>query len=505
MTGRCLQKSTYICFVAKKNRPFLLLMFSSVLVMLVLQIFWLNAVYQDYKSSLKQETFLLFATTVTDMVDSLIWKGASPVGLPNLPDLDTMQLDRNKSMIVKRYDQQTGSDSDFAFRIMVSVDSLASLTDSFPNNRVRILSTDVNMRADSIRRIIRPIIQGTDSFPGQHFQFNFRREILDTDLLKATFNQKLQEKGYQLSAGVLKLEFGDKGNMDDGKSLNLGEVNIPFGTRFQAYFEGYRVYLWKKMLPPILFGLLALALVSISFILLYRNILQQQRLNLLKNDLISNITHELKTPVATVGVVLEALENFGADQQTETRQEYIQIAKKELKRLSKMSESILNSAVSVRQEESKSIFSFNQILEEQIQSFKPILNSKGFLFEYQKEEGDYTLEGIEDQLALMVFNLLDNAVKYSGDKKGISIRLYHKDNQLFFEIQDQGIGIPEKFQKDVFEKFVRVPQENLHEVKGYGLGLAQVYAAVQNHQGKISLQSELGKGASFTIQFHKYD
>ncbi|MFD2036844.1 sensor histidine kinase [Belliella marina] len=493
--------------MAQKNSRYLVLMISSVLVMLVLQVFWLNTVYQDYKNSLKQETFLLFSTTVTNMIDSLVWKGASPIDLPFIHNLDSLRSGLNHGIVLKRFDSQTnGNNTNEKLRIQVSVDSLSSgKTDSSLNRMIRVISTGGNLETDSIKRVLRPIITGLDSLPGQGFEFNFRREILDTVLMKETFNQKLHEQGYHLKAGVRKLKFGDKAISNTKSRLVLDEINIPFGTRIQPYLDGYQIYLWKKMTAPILFGFLVLALVSISFVIMYRTILKQQRLNLLKNDLISNITHELKTPVATVGVVLEALENFGADQQTEIRQEYIQIAKKELKRLSKMSDSILSSAVSGNQKELKSQLAFDQLLEEQIQSFKPILNSNGFAFDYQKEEGDYTILGHQEQLALMIFNLLDNAVKYSGDKKAINIKLYHQANKLYFNIQDQGIGIPEKFQKHIFEKFVRVPQQDLHDVKGYGMGLAQVYAAVQNHQGKITIKSELGKGTLFTIQLPKND
>lgn len=243
-----------------------------------------------------------------------------------------------------------------------------------------------------------------------------------------------------------------------------------------------------------------MGLVMVSFVFLYRSILQQQRLHELKNDLINNITHELKTPVATVGVVLEALENFGADQQASTRKEYIQIAQNELNRLSKMSESILKSNLIGDQYEQKQAVDFGNLVSEQLTSFKPILDAKGFTLEVHKQNADYTIQGFEESLKLMVYNLLDNAIKYSPTSKKITIRLSLIEDNLQFEIEDQGIGIAEKFHGDIFEKFVRVPQENIHDVKGYGLGLAQVNSAAKQHKGKIFLQSSLGKGTKFTIQ-----
>jgi two-component system phosphate regulon sensor histidine kinase PhoR len=492
-----------------KNRPYLLLMVLSILVLILLQVFYLNAVYKENKSSLQQETSLLFATTITGMVDSLVWKRASSDGIPLIPVLDSLIDHSRRGVVFRSFDQQFTNDvNDENFHIQVIVDSLGSIkTDSSKNRVIRIVSRDVNLQADSIRRIVRPIILKSDSFPKrQTFEFNFNKELFGTEEVVEVFNQRLQNQGYDLIAGMKKFSPGEKDTLpQNNHALYLEEVNIPFGTSFQAYFEDYRKFLWMKMLPPLIFGILVLALISLSFILLYRNIIRQQRLNMLKNDLISNITHELKTPIATVGVVLEALENFGADQQTETRQEYIQIAKRELKRLNKMSESILSSAASGQKDSPKTRIEFDKILEEQLLSFKPIMKSKGFLFDYKKDKDDYHFRGNQESLAMMIFNLLDNAVKYSQKTKVISVRLLGYQSQIQLEVQDQGIGIPEKYQKEVFEKFVRVPQQDTHDVKGYGLGLAQVYGAVKQHNGKISIKSEIDKGTLFTIQLPKND
>jgi len=488
-------------------------MISSVLVMLVLQVLWLHAVYVDYKNSLRQETSLLFSNTVTEMIDSLVWKGLTPLGLPFVPNLDSLELPRRRRMVMK----QVGPQNEIreildTIKIQISRDSTFGFrADSASSRMIRIISSEVNFEADSIKRILRPIIQGTDSLPGQRFEFNFSRELIDKKNLTEVFNEKLIDQGYELEAHIYQVSFNEQLSFNEAKldtvqgRMILDEVNMPFGIRYFAYFDGYKHFLWIKMIPPILFAVLVLALIIVSFIVLYSNILRQQRLNLLKNDLISNITHELKTPIATVGVVLEALENFGVDQDSQSRQEYIQIAKKELQRLTTMSESILSSAVYGKQHAYKEPLAFDQLLEEQIQSFKPILKVKRFLFEYKKEIGDYKVYGNQDQLTLMIFNLLDNAVKYSLNTKAIKVGLSSKGGRIIFEVQDQGLGIEEEFQQDIFEKFVRVPQQDIHDVKGYGLGLAQVYSAVKNHLGYIHLKSSLGKGSLFTIEIPQHD
>lgn len=488
--------------MSQNNRPFIVLMVSSIVVLLMLQVLWLRVVYQDYANSLKQETSLLFASTVSELVDSLIWKGASPVKLPFLA-LDTLQSGTSQKMILRKLDfQETLADGEenSKFSVQILVDSASKITNFSNEGKIRIISTDANLAADSIRQIIRPLILGADSMGGQRFELNLKRALVAPELIDEVFNKRLKEEGYDLTATINKLDLSSPSIAEKHQWLILNEVSIPFGVRFQAYFEQYSSYLWGKMLPTLLFGLLAMGLVIVSFIFLYRSVLQQQRLHTLKNDLINNITHELKTPVATVGVVLEALENFGADQQLSTKKEYIQIAQNELNRLSKMAESILKANAVGEHQEQKKWIDFEDLVSEQVQLFKPILNAKGFILEVGKENFDYTIQGYEESLKLMVYNLMDNAIKYSPITKCITLRLFLKEGNLVFEIEDQGIGIPEKFQVDIFEKFVRVPQENVHDVKGYGLGLAQVQNAVKRHHGKISLQSSLGKGTRFTIQ-----
>jgi signal transduction histidine kinase len=481
----------------QQNNRYLILMISSILVMLVLQVFWLNSVYQDYKSSLKQETGLLLNNTVTELLDSLVWKGMSPLNITNIPGLDSVK--KKKNLVFRRLEFKETSDNS-SEKLNVQIDSLRSNGHGGRNMIVRIMSTDKPMQADSLRKIMRPLIMGSDSMTDQSFEFEFQKIPIDSALLTSVFNQRLQDNGYSLEAKIM--DPNTSGSVQTTKIqsiLYLDEINIPFGINFLVYFDDYRTYLWKKMVAPIGFALLVLVLILVSFYVLFQNALQQQRLNILKNDIISNITHELKTPVATVSVVLESLENFGADHQEQTRKEYMQIAKQELKRLSVLTERILQDAVMGIKTITREKLEFDQLVETQLAAFKPILASREVVLDYQKSPGDYLLNGDAEQLALMVFNLVDNAIKYSGDSKIIKVQLSQKGGIISFQIKDLGIGIPLKYQKAIFEKFVRVPKQNLHEVKGYGLGLAQVSAAVNAHEGKVHVLSKEGNGSLFTI------
>jgi two-component system, OmpR family, phosphate regulon sensor histidine kinase PhoR len=475
-----------------RNRRYLWLMIGSILVLAMVQTFWLESVYRDYKNSLKQETRLLFATTVTGMLDSLVLKEMKPVFIPGVPD--TIFLDKFSFQ-----------DTLKNVRIEVRREEVTNDSLQGKERKIRIFTSDLPEIKDTIGNIFRPIIQGIDSLSWENkFTFSFDRQTLEPEIIEKKFNEVLVANGYHIQARVKRFNMMQETEKIPDKAISLEEIRIPFGTRIIGYLESYQGFLVQKMLMPALFALLVLLFISWSMIAMYRNMLKQQRLNLLKNDIISNITHELKTPVSTVSIVLESLENFGVNDKPETRKEYIQIAKNELKRLTAIAENILKS--SVLEKEQKLSFSeldLDFLLEEKIQSFKPILESQAFEFRYVKEGNDFKIKGDAEQLGLVVYNLLDNAVKYSKDEKNILISLKEKDNKVIIQVIDKGIGIPEGFQKEIFEKFIRVPQQDLHDVKGYGLGLAQVATIVHAHQGKISLESQVGKGSTFTLQFLK--
>ncbi|PSL07558.1 sensor histidine kinase [Cecembia rubra] len=481
----------------RKNLRYLILMVSSVLTILVLQFFWLKSVYQDYKTSLKQEATLLFANTVTDMLDSLVLRKMTPVFISGLPD--------SAFVTPLKIEKKTAQDTIRAFRIEIRQEENQAGTKGQVNRQIQVISSGEKIPIDSIRAVVRPLMLGLDSLgEGKKFTFRMNEESLSPEEIESTFNEALIARGYEVNAKVRKYHVEEPIAQLPKNVINLEEIRIPFGVRIQGYLDHYHVFLYKKMLVPSLFALLVILFISWSMLAMYRNMLKQQRLNLLKNDIISNITHELKTPVATVAIVLESLENFGSQQKEDLRKEYIQIAKNELKRLTKMAENILTSSLLEKdQKVSFKSLELDVLLEEKIQSFKPILDHQNFEFQYLKEGSDFSIKGDWEKLGLVIFNLLDNAVKYSKGEKNIKVKLNQSGGKINLQIQDKGIGIPEAYQKEIFEKFIRVPQEDVHDVKGYGLGLAQVREILQLHKGKISLESKEGQGSVFTIQFQK--
>ena len=265
-------------------------------------------------------------------------------------------------------------------------------------------------------------------------------------------------------------------------------------------------YLLKKMGSPILFSIFLIGLTVLTFILLYRNLLQQRRLTVLKNDFISNITHELKTPIATVQVAIEALRNFNALKDPAKTNEYLDISQQELHRLSMLVDKVLRLSMFENREVQlmPEPFDLRDLVKEVAGSFQPLFEKHGAKVQINYTGDNFIIEADRLHLMSVVYNLLDNALKYGGTAPVINVDVDMSGTEARIIVQDNGMGIPAAYQEKIFEKFFRVPQGgDRHNVKGYGLGLSYVAHIIQKHKGRIQVNSETGKGSTFIITLPK--
>lgn len=277
--------------------------------------------------------------------------------------------------------------------------------------------------------------------------------------------------------------------------------NTPYA--YQAKFEGTGMYVLGKMQMQIGGSVLLLLLVAGSFIILYRNLLAQQRLAEIKNDFISNITHELKTPIATVGVAIEALRNFNAIQSPEKTKEYLDISAAELQRLSLLVDKVLKLSMFEKQqiELNKEPFDLKELIEENLRIMKLQFDKHRATVDFTASDNSYMIEADKLHMTSVIYNLLDNALKYSGNKPFIQITMSMPDTErIMLCITDNGIGIAPQHQAKIFDKFFRVPTGNKHNIKGYGLGLSYVAEVVKSHKGNIRVESEPEKGSTFIVE-----
>jgi two-component system phosphate regulon sensor histidine kinase PhoR len=230
--------------------------------------------------------------------------------------------------------------------------------------------------------------------------------------------------------------------------------------------------------------------------------MSQRRLADIKNDFISNITHELKTPIATVNVAIEAMKSFNVLNDTKRTQEYLDISASELKRLSLLVDKVLKLSMFEKKEIElkKEWFNLHELVKE-------VMSSMRLQFEKQKTIMSMSITGDKldikaDRLHItsVVYNLLDNALKYSNQGSKIDINITSHPQYIELNVSDNGIGISEEFRSKIFEQFFRVPSGDRHNIKGYGLGLSYVNHIVKIHRGLIKVESELGKGSTFSVR-----
>lgn len=263
-------------------------------------------------------------------------------------------------------------------------------------------------------------------------------------------------------------------------------------------------YLLKRIAPSVLFSVFLVGFTILAFLLLYRNLRRQQKLADIKNEFISNITHELKTPIATVSVALEALRNFGAAISPQKTKEYLDISANELQRLSLLVDKVLKLSMFEKQEiELKHEPVDLRGLADEVAASMRLQFEKRKAAVNIRSDAATTLEGDKLHLQSVLFNLFDNALKYSNGRPVIDVDIHSADGRLQLSVADNGVGIPPEYQSRIFEKFFRVPHGDVHNAKGYGLGLSYVAHVVEQHKGAIRVESAEGKGSRFVITLPK--
>lgn len=263
-------------------------------------------------------------------------------------------------------------------------------------------------------------------------------------------------------------------------------------------FEAPLSHILKKMKWQFGGSILLILFTSSCFIYMIVTILMQRKLSTAKNDFIHTMTHELKTPLATVSVAIEAMMNFGALENKSKTKRYLDISQKELDHLSKMIEMIMQLSIyeSHEMELAKSPIQVKTLIDEVVEKYT--LSEKTQIT-INHNPGIPEILADKTHLGNVIRNLIDNSIKYTKEPAVIFIDTWTDQNNCVISIKDNGPGIPKKYQKSVFEKFFRIPNPGKPVTKGFGLGLSYVKQVVELHHGTILLFSEEGLGCRFTI------
>ncbi len=302
--------------------------------------------------------------------------------------------------------------------------------------------------------------------------------------------------------------FGDKGyspgSQDEYPQLLFqSDLNGPKPNYLYVYFPNRKRYLLKQtgltIIPTIILTGLLIAIFAYSIMVIFR----QKKLSMIKNDFINNMTHELKTPISTISLASQMLQDGSITNTPSTIEHVSRVINQESKRLSFQVEKVLQMAVfnEGRLKLKMKEFDINKMIETVTGNFElRVKNKNGTLITQIEAEGAI-IKGDEVHITNVIFNLLDNAMKYSNENPEIIVATENRKDKIMISVQDNGIGIAKEHHTQIFDRFFRVPTGNVHDVKGFGLGLSYVKKIVDLHNGTIKVESAVNKGTKFKIYF----
>jgi two-component system phosphate regulon sensor histidine kinase PhoR len=337
-------------------------------------------------------------------------------------------------------------------------------------------------------------------------------------------NQKIKSALDKFEIGDLRFEFAvaDKksilesrsNNFDDSFSEDLNSLQVRIPVVPQDVIEpvgpfesliivipNVRLYLLNSLRWIILGALLFILVVLAAFFITIRSLLNQRKVNEIKNDFINNMTHELKTPLATISLAVDALKTEKVQSDPSSVAYFSNIIKEENVRMNKHVEIILETGQLENKdlELTKQPVNVHDLIQAVVDSYKLQLEEKPSNIHMQLDATAPEIIADEEHLLHVLSNLLDNAIKYSKETIDILVSTINVNNKMIITIEDNGIGMTSETTKHIFEKFYRAHSGNIHNVKGFGLGMSYVKRIVALHKGQIRVQSELDHGTTIVI------
>ncbi len=269
----------------------------------------------------------------------------------------------------------------------------------------------------------------------------------------------------------------------------------------EVYFPSQRKVVLVEMSVWLVFTAIFFLILIFTFMYIINTIIKQKKLSEIKNDFINNMTHEFKTPISTISLASEVLLQTNADASPERIKKYLKIIYDENIRMRGQVDRVLQVARLDRDEFSltKSEFDLHQLVKNTVQHLCFDQCEEVTTVNYHFDADQFILNADEMHIKNVVTNLVDNAIKYSSNGTSLNIQTNNKQEGILLSIEDNGIGMSKETIKHIFDKFYRVPTGNIHNVKGFGLGLYYVKNMVDAHGGHIEVKSEINKGSRFDI------
>ncbi|OJW79505.1 MAG: hypothetical protein BGO69_12285 [Bacteroidetes bacterium 46-16] len=373
------------------------------------------------------------------------------------------------------------------------IDARETIYDRFLTSKTTQIFIGENSRQNHLK----------EAFTVQFFSKDEIQQILETTLRKNNIKQPFEFAIYNIfnvpilsSDGFPQQERDNTFNIlvTPDNSLRAQEV-------LYLYVKEDKNYIISRMAWMITASILFTCIIISAFVLTIRTMFRQKNLSEIKSDFINNMTHELKTPLATISLAIDALTNDKVIHDTDKIRYYSGMIKEENKRMNKQVEKILQAARIERQEIKLNlqVLDAHELIAKVTDNLSLQIQDKNGSLNLKLGAAKHIVQADEVHFSNVIFNLLDNAIKYSKDNLHIDVETLNSGGMLAIKIKDNGIGMNKETQSRIFEKFYRAHTGNLHNVKGFGLGLSYVKAIVEAHGGKIKVESTPGKGSTFTF------
>ncbi len=331
----------------------------------------------------------------------------------------------------------------------------------------------------------------------------------DIDIKYGVYDNKLKDFVVLNGNFTVILPSGQKSEGVKSKGLYTSPLSIelfedehgnPLGA-LKVYFPKKTSWLWTSAWPLLLSSIFLIFLVTGSFAYVVWVIFRQKKLSQMKSDFINNMTHEFKTPLATISLASDSILSRKIIESPDKVKRFIDIIKQENKRMLGQVEKVLQMALIDRHKIKlqRTKLDIHQLISEAVENMELSVKEKEGTIQTDLKADYHFIFGDATHISNIVHNLLDNAIKYTEKVPKILVSTKNNNKGIWISVKDNGIGLSKEARKQVFSNFFRVHTGNVHNVKGFGLGLSYVKAMVEAHGGQVSVQSELGKGSTFTV------
>lgn len=357
-------------------------------------------------------------------------------------------------------------------------------------------------------RILRPV-SIEDKFTPQEIYAKLKEAFKEEELKHMHFEFAITnaEGDYEMQSENYAKEFYDTVSNKRIVNFILPESGSDFDGIAQAeqlvvIVPNFKEQVWKSLQWIIAGAIFFMLIIIAAFYVTLKSLFNQKKLSEIKSDFINNMTHEFKTPLATISLAVDAIRNEKVMHDTDKMKYFSGIIKEENKRMNKHVETILQAALMERQELQLNLtkINVNEMLQHVIDSYQLQLEEKNAKVETNLAAKKCVINADEIHFKNLLSNLVDNAIKYSKENLLIKISTSNNNSTVTIKIEDNGIGMNKESVKRIFEKFYRAHTGNIHNVKGFGLGMSYVKTVVDAHKGKIKVESTLGKGSCFLVE-----